>query len=202
MDEVVILGASGHSKVIIDILKRKGGYIPSLVVDDDPKSELFFGIKLKKRDKENLDGKNVIIAIGNNRIRKKISQDLLSSKFIKAIHPTAVIDETARISEGTVVMANVSINVGAKIGKHCIVNTASVIDHDCELEDYVHISPNASLAGNVKVGEGTQVGIGACVIQNVRIGKNVMIGAGAVIIRDVPDGVTVVGNPGRIIKIR
>jgi acetyltransferase EpsM len=67
--------------------------------------------------------------------------------------------------------------------------------------DFVHISPNAALAGNVKVGEGTQVGIGACVMQNITIGKWATIGAGAVIIRDVPDYAVVVGNPGRIVRM-
>jgi acetyltransferase EpsM len=97
-------------------------------------------------------------------------------------------------------MANVSVNVHTTIGRHVILNTNCCVDHDCVLEDFVHISPHASLAGNVQVGEGTQIGIGASIKQNIRIGKWVMIGAGAVIIRDVPDYSVVVGNPGRIIK--
>jgi acetyltransferase EpsM len=86
------------------------------------------------------------------------------------------------------------------IGKHCIINTNSSVDHDCIIEDFVHLSPNVALAGAVLVGEGTHIGIGACIIQGIKIGKWCTIGAGSVIIRDIPDGSTVVGNPGRIIK--
>ncbi len=92
------------------------------------------------------------------------------------------------------------INVDTKIGKHCIINTAASIDHECVLEDFVHISPNATLSGGVYVGEGTHIGSGAVIVPNIKIGKWATIGAGAVIIRDVPDYATVVGNPGRIIK--
>ncbi|WP_449398442.1 hypothetical protein [Chryseobacterium wanjuense] len=97
-------------------------------------------------------------------------------------------------------MPGVTINAIVKVGRHCIVNTNASIDHDCILEDFVHISPNVALGGNVYVGEGTHVGIGVNVIQGITIGKWCTIGAGAVIISDVPDGCTVVGNPGRIIK--
>ena len=98
-------------------------------------------------------------------------------------------------------MPQVVVNADVTIGKHCILNSGSIIEHDCVLSDYVHISPNASLAGNVSVGEGTQIGIGASVIQGITIGKWVTIGAGAVIIEDVPDFAVVVGNPGRVIKM-
>lgn len=99
-------------------------------------------------------------------------------------------------------MANVSINPSASIGNHCIINTGSIVEHDCVLSDFVHISPKAALAGNVFVGEGTQIGIGAAVIQGIKIGKWVTVGAGAVIIKDIPDYAVVVGNPGKIIKIK
>ena len=97
-------------------------------------------------------------------------------------------------------MAGVIINSGSSIGKHCIVNTGAIIEHDCQISDYVHICPNVSIAGSVIINEGTQVGIGATIIQGIEIGKWVMIGAGAVIINDVPDYAVVVGNPGKVIK--
>ena len=98
-------------------------------------------------------------------------------------------------------MANAAINPGAEIGKHCIINTASIVEHDCKIADFVHISPNASLAGNVTVEEGAHIGIGSSIIQGVTIGKWAVIGAGSVILKNVPDFATVVGNPGRVIKI-
>ncbi len=99
-------------------------------------------------------------------------------------------------------MPKACVNAEVKIGKHCIVNTASVIEHECVIEDFVHISPNATLAGNITVKEGAHIGIGANIIQGVNIGKYAVIGAGAVVISDVPDYAVVVGNPAKLIKIR
>jgi sugar O-acyltransferase (sialic acid O-acetyltransferase NeuD family) len=106
------------------------------------------------------------------------------------------------VGEGTVVFHNSVIQAGSVIGKHCIINTAASIDHDCKLEDFVHISPNATLSGNVKVGEGSHIGAGATIIQGITIGKWCTVGAGAVVIKDVPDYATVVGVPARVIKLK
>ena len=97
-------------------------------------------------------------------------------------------------------MAGVAIEADTLIGKHCIINTFSSINHECRIGDFVHISPNATLCGGVEVGEGSWIGAGAVVIQGIKIGKNCMIGAGAVVIRDVPDGTTVAGNPAKRIN--
>jgi len=97
-------------------------------------------------------------------------------------------------------MANTAINSGTKIGENVIINTGATVDHDCVLEDYVHISPGAHLAGNVYVGELTHIGIGASLIQGVKIGRNVIIGAGAAVINDLPDNVTAVGVPAKVLK--
>jgi serine acetyltransferase len=87
------------------------------------------------------------------------------------------------------------------VKSNCIINTAAVIEHDCVIEDYVHISPNVTICGHVKIGKGTHVGAAAVIIPGIKIGAWCTIGAGAVVIRDIPDGATVVGNPGRIIKL-
>jgi len=194
---MILYGASGHAKVILNILKLNR--IPVSHIFDDAAPYQFMGFDVSKPIQELKD--EVIISIGRNSTRKKISETLMGKKFGKAIHPVAIIDDTVKIEEGTVVMGNAIINADTKIGKHCIINTSASVDHDCELDDFVHISPNATLSGNVKVGQGTHIGSGAIVIPGITIGKWANIGAGAVIIRDVPDGATVVGNPGKIIKI-
>lgn len=197
-----LFGASGHGKVVVDIIKTSVKELQiEVVYDDNPKvtSLLDIPVLLSNPEVLNNQAHQWLISIGNNKFRKQISEKIKGS-FFKAIHYNAIISETSTIGEGTVVMANAVINPEAKIGKHCIINTNAIIEHDCIIEDYVHISPNVALAGNVIVEEGTHIGIGACVIQGVKIGKWCTIGAGAVIIHDVPDGVTVVGNPGRIIK--
>lgn len=202
MNEVYLYGASGHAKVIYDILlKSKSGIVKGFI-DDNLNQKMFCHLPLYKPSDIDLSHKNLIISIGNNKTRKKITKLFDNSKFLKAIHPSSVISENVNIGEGTVIMANAIINFDVSIGKHCILNTSCSIDHDCVIDDFVHISPNASLAGDVKVGKGTHIGIGACVIQGITIGKNVTIGAGSVIIRDVPDNVIVVGNPGKMIKFK
>lgn len=194
---MILFGASGHAKVILDILFLNRVSVEK-IIDDHPSFEKLFKIPVEKNTSD-FEGLEAIISIGNNGIRKSIAEKY-SLHYQKAIHPKSTISQFSEIGEGTVVMANAVLNPGCKIGTHCIINTAAIIEHDCVLEDFVHISPNAALAGNVFVGEGTHIGIGASIIQGIKIGKWATIGAGAVIIRDVPEFATVVGNPGKIIK--
>src|SRR5690606_11299955 len=183
-----LFGASGHCKVVIDILRfSDNGVAIEAVYDDRPKAKEISGVPIRLAVESVLKlGKEWIVTIGNNRVRKEVVKRICSD-FIHALHPSAVISPDAVLGGGSVVMANVVINAGAEIGKHCILNSAAVVEHECELADFVHISPNAALAGNVSVGEGTHIGIGASVIQGIRVGKWATIGAGAVVIRDIPD---------------
>lgn len=198
-DSVILYGGSGHCKVIIDILQN-ATIIIDCVLDDNATSETILGCKIFNASAFALDEKsNLILSIGNNKVRKALSQKL-KVNYTKALHPKAIISKFASIDVGTVVMAGAIINPDVKIGKHCIINSGAIIEHDCFIDDFVHISPNASLAGNVTVGEGTHFGIGAVVIQGIKIGKWATIGAGTVIIKDIPDFAVVVGNPAKVIK--
>lgn len=200
-NKVILYGASGHCKVIIDILECSNVGIKN-IVDDNPKSTTILGKSVVHSSEISLQPTDsVILSIGNNKVRKKLSNQF-NVNFVTAIHPTAIVSQHNSIGAGTVVMAGAIINPDATIGNHCIINSGAVVEHDCIIENYVHISPNASLAGGVEVGEGSQVGIGATIIQGIKIGKWVVIGAGAVIINDVPDHSVVVGNPGKVIKIK
>lgn len=201
-NRIFLYGASGHAKVICEILEAQHR-IPYGLIDDNPliTSLLEYPVYNTLEHASVAANDQFIISIGNNCIRKAVTAKLNGVKFTSAIHPSAVISPRSEVGGGTVVMPNVSVNVHSNIGMHVILNTNCSIDHDCVVEDFVHISPNAALAGNVMVGEGTQIGIGASIMHNIRIGKWVTVGAGAVIIRDVPDYAVVVGNPGRIIKM-
>lgn len=192
-----LYGASGHSKVIIEIAELLSKPIEGLI-DDNPTIHQIFDYPVFHEIPSNLN--ELFISIGNNRIRKHIHQRYIQLFFPTLIHPSVNISSRITIKEGCVVMAGASINSSVFIGNQAIINTNASIDHDCSIEDYVHISPNVALAGNVTVGEGTHIGIGSCVIPGIKIGKWCTIGAGAVIIRDIPDYSTVVGNPGRIRK--
>jgi acetyltransferase EpsM len=194
-----IYGASGHSKVIIEIIEKLGRKI-NLLFDDDLQKKHLLDYKVTN-DPSTFELKSVlwIIGIGNNIARKKIVEKYPLA-FGVVIAKEANISIRTEIGRGTVIMPGVSINSSSKIGMHSIINTNSSIDHDCVLEDYVHLSPNATLCGGVTVHEGTQIGAGAVIIPGIKAGKWCTIGAGAVIIKDIPDYSTVVGNPGKLIR--
>jgi sugar O-acyltransferase (sialic acid O-acetyltransferase NeuD family) len=197
---IYLYGAGGHAKVIIEILQDHN--VAGMVAIDESKKGNVLHVPISHKsipEKLNADDQ-LIIAIGNNAIRMRISKQRTDVSYAKAIHRSCNISPSASIGAGTVAMAGVSVNADTVIGQHVILNTNCCIDHDCKIGNYVHVSPNAALAGNVQVGEGTQLGIGACVIPGIKIGKWATIGAGAVIIDDVPDYAVVMGNPGRIIK--
>ena len=196
---MILIGASGHAKVIIDILEKSGQTVDFLV-DTNENIKQLCGIPVIHQDeyKEELQHE-LILSIGENQLRKRLAA-FFSTRFGKAIHPGAILASNVAIGEGTVVMVGAVVNSSTRIGRHCIINTAASIDHDCQIGDYAHISPNATLCGTVSVGEGAQVGAGAAVIPNVHIGSWAMIGAGTVVISDIPDHAVAVGNPARIIK--
>lgn len=204
--KLLIYGASGHAKVVIDIIEHQGLYEIIGLIDDaqERHGQEFFGYRV-------LGGQEIVsqhqqcsilIAIGNNATRKKLQETVtaLGYELATAVHPSACLGRDVSIGRGTVIMAQAAINSGTVIGEGVIVNTGATIDHDCHIGDFAHISPGAHLAGNVTVGALTQIGIGACVIPGVRIGEHTLIGAGAVVIDDIPDNVTAVGVPAKVIK--
>lgn len=201
MSSLVLYGAGGHAKVIYDIMLSNNLSLEYLV-DDNPTSNFFHHISVFEPQKELLQNKQVIVAVGNPYLREKIVNRIKNfCDFQILIHHSSFVSGFSKLGEGTVVMPQACINAEVKVGKHCIINTSSVIDHDCLIEDFVHISPSVTLAGNVTVKKGAQIGIGARVIPGITIGENAIVGAGTIVIKDVPDGATVVGNPGAIIKI-
>lgn len=201
--KVVIIGAGGHAKVIADIVVRSQDILLGFLDDNLEKEKKVICnykvlgkieecIKLKEQNNEI----QFIIAIGSNLIRKKIVEKY-KLNYYTAIHPSAQIGLEVKIEEGTVVMANACINSCAKIGKHSIINTGAIIEHDNIIENFVHISPQAALAGTVKVGESTHVGIGAIIKNNIEICSNCTIGSGAVVVKNIIEEGTYVGVPAR-----
>jgi acetyltransferase EpsM len=191
-----LYGASGHAKVVIELLEAAGIKVAGLFDDNASLDHLWeYPVSRMPATVE----APMIITIGNNTIRKKIA-DTYGVEYGKVAHPRAVISPRAHIHVGTVIMGGVTINADTIIGHHCIINTNASVDHDCVIGDFVHISPNVALCGGITVGEGTHIGAGAVVKPGVKIGKWVTVGAGTVVLKDIPDGKTVVGNPGKIIK--
>ena len=201
MNSMYLYGASGHAKVIIDILKSKGVEILGLF-DDNPniKSLLNYPV-VGNYSPGILKNNSLIITIGVNATRQKIVSSLPSDIIYGvAIDASALISDSARVGCGTVVMQGAVIQSSTIIGRHCIINTQASVDHDCVIEDYVHISPNSCLCGGVTIGEGTQVGAGSVIVPGIKVGKWSVVGAGSVVLRDFPDNVLVFGNPAKIVK--
>lgn len=201
--EIVIIGASGHGKVIADIVASNGNVVKGFLDDDNEiqgKTIIGFPVLGKIDDYKKFTDCEFVIAIGNSHIREKIVKSL-DVKWHTAVHPKAVVSNfDITIGEGTVIMANAVVNPSTKIGKHCIINTGAVVEHDNVLGDYVHISPNATLAGTVMVGKSTHICVGACVKNNINICADCIIGAGATVVRDITESGTYVGVPVRKIK--
>jgi len=195
---VWIYGASGHGKVILDILQKLNVHVAGFL-DDDDSLHVFMDYKVIRPAE--LTGHNfeVAMAIGDNQTRKKVVERSRYN-FAPAIHPSAVISANATIEEGTVIMAGAIIQSGCSIGKHVIINTGAIVDHDCAIGDFAHISPGAVLCGNVTIGDCTWVGAGSTIIEGITVGRNVIVGAGSLIREDVPESVLVVGNPQRTVR--
>ncbi|MDH4186052.1 MAG: acetyltransferase [Nitrospira sp.] len=206
---VIVFGAGGHAKVVVDVLEQMGAYQIVGLVDDSLELKGTvrgdYSVLGNKDDLAGMSGADidgVIVALGDNYRRKLVCKEVERMGFtlISAIHPSAVIGSRVRIGAGTLVVAGVVVNVDAEIGVNVIVNTGATVDHDCRIGAHVHLSPGVHLAGRVSVGALTHVGIGAVVLPNLTIGANCVVGAGSVVRENVPDGVVVVGNPARVIR--
>lgn len=192
--EIIIVGASGHGKVIADIIEKSGDKVVGFLDDDLTKKGVIGPVCdcVKHKDKQ------FIIGIGNTQIRKRIAEEYPELSYYTAIHPTAVISGDVKIAEGTAIMANAVINASATVGAHSIINTSSVVEHDNVIGDFVHISPGAVLCGGVFVGDQTHIGAGAVVRNNVTICGNVTVGCGACVVKDITKRGIYIGTPAKV----
>lgn len=202
-EQVIVIGASGHGKVVADIVRRSGNTLLGFLDDNETLSPEIAGIPVlgKVADYAKYPDVSFVIGIGNSAIREKIVRQLDGVRWYTAIHPFAVISALeTQIGVGSVIMANAVINPSAYIGAHCIINTSAVVEHDNHIGDFTHISVGAKLGGAVSIGAYAWVGIGATVSNNVSICDHCIIGAGAVVICDIKESGTYVGVPARKIK--
>ena len=207
---VIILGAGGHAKVLIDALRLQSVEILG-IVDADPskKWQELMGVAVIGSDEEVMkyspQSVRLVNGIGSVRIsmiRRQIFQHFKSKgyQFERVIHPSSIISAVVELSEGTQIMAGVIIQTGSMVGANTIINTRASVDHDCQIGDHIHISPGSVLSGGVVVGENVHIGTGAVIVQGVQIGANSLVAAGAVVIRNVQNDVIVAGVPARELK--
>jgi sugar O-acyltransferase (sialic acid O-acetyltransferase NeuD family) len=210
MTRCLVVGAGGHGRVVLDILRARGEHQPIGFIDSN--SELvgrrIDGLKVlgtlddlpQLRTKLRIDG--AVVAIGDNGVRREFAQRITESglPLINAIHPSANLAGNATIGTNVVIAAGALVCAHCQIGDSVILNTGCIVDHESMIGTATHVCPGARLAGRVAIESGAFVGIGATVIQNIRVGCESVIGAGAVVIEDVPPLTTVVGVPARPIK--
>ncbi len=207
VQKIFVYGASGHGKVVGDILLASKN--PAFVGFIDDRAELrdtrvlglpVFGDGQWLQEQVRVARVGVALGVGDNSVRQKLAENCISwgTELVTLVHPTASISKSARLGRGTVVMAQAAINADAKIGAGAIVNTSAVVEHDVEIGDFANVSPNAVMGGASRLGTLSHLCIGASAIPCVSIGANTIVGAGSVVVRDIPDGVVAFGVPARV----
>ncbi|MWW23663.1 acetyltransferase [Algibacter lectus] len=210
---IVVIGASGHASVIIDIIERQNEYnIFGLIDSFKPIGSKLFNYEVLGTE-DNLPDLiqtnhiiGGIIAIGDNFDRRqmhlKIEALQLSFKYVSAIHPNAIIGKNVSIAEGVSIMPGTVANANASIGAFCILNTSSSLGHDCVMKPFSSLAPGVNVAGHVTIQTCSSIGIGSCVIGGVSIGAHTHVGAGSTVIKDINSFKIAYGNPAQEIRDR
>jgi sugar O-acyltransferase (sialic acid O-acetyltransferase NeuD family) len=195
---IILQGGGDHAQVVLDCLQALGENVIGIF---DPKfsGDLFGVPQLGNYDASYAPEAKAIIAIGDNKLRKKVVQ-FTRHEFTSTIHSSVILSSRATVGVGSMLLHRAVIQANCIIGNHVIINTSAQVDHDCVIADFVHLAPGSVLCGRVSVGEGSFIGAGSVVIPGVKIGKWATIGAGTVVVRDVLDYQVVVGNPAHVIK--
>jgi sugar O-acyltransferase (sialic acid O-acetyltransferase NeuD family) len=210
---IAVIGSSGHAKVVIDIVQQQGKYKIVGLLDrfrSAGEQTLGYSILGKEEDLPELerahDLKGAIIAIGDNFVRSQVAarvrQVAPNLAFVSAIHPSASIATEASIGEGTVVMAGVCVNSCSSIGRFCILNTRSSLDHDSTLEDFASLAPGVTTGGNCHIGQYSAIGIGAVLLHGIDIGEHTVVGAGSLVTNPIQSLVVAYGSPATTIRNR
>lgn len=212
MGKIVLIGAGGHCKVIIDLIKSIDKYEIVGIINKDLEIKEVLGVPVIGDDsklKEIYDYgiSNAFICIGaldNTIIRSVIYRQLkeIGFKLPVLIHKNSIVSKFSSIGDGTCILPGAIVNAGVRIDENCIINTASIVEHECNIKSNVHISPNACLGGGVSVGDNSHIGIGSTIIQGIKVGKNVTVGAGSVVINNIQDNNVVVGVPGKVLRVK
>jgi sugar O-acyltransferase (sialic acid O-acetyltransferase NeuD family) len=212
-NRIVLLGASGHAKVVADAAQREGRWQVVGFLDQRAQpGQRHFGLPVlgTEADLPRLVSEGIVdgifVSIGDNYSRQQAVERLRQSApqvpFVSIVHPDASVAQSVLLSEGSVVLAGCRVNADARIGAHCVLNTQTSLDHDSVLEDFVSLAPGAVTGGNVRIGTASTISLGASVIHGVQIGAHCVVGAGSTVLTDLPDHVVAYGTPARVVRSR
>lgn len=204
--KILLVGAGGHCKVILDLLLRSKEFKVAGIIDKKERiGERILGVPVNGTDPDlprfiKAGVKHCFISVGSvgdPRLRVKLYDLAKNAGFVfpNLVSPRAIVSSYASLGNGNFIAPGVIINAGSKVGDNCIINTGAIIEHDCVIGDHVHVASGSVLSGGVSVGDYTHIGTGAFVIQNLKIGERTIIGAGSVVTRDVRKNVLAYGNP-------
>ncbi|WP_088339545.1 acetyltransferase [Robiginitalea sediminis] len=213
MKNILIFGASGHGSVVLDIVENEGLYTPVGFLDSFKETgSLVNGYPVLGTENDlveivtRFDVVGGIVAIGDNWVRRRIVHEILrimpDFRFVRAIHPNAVLGRDVEIGEGTVVMPGVIVNANSRIGRHCILNTRCSLGHDGQMADYSSLAPMVCAGGNFRLGYCSAIGLGANIIENISIDQHSVVGAASLVIDPVPALSVAFGSPARVIRGR
>lgn len=203
----IIYGASGHGKVVADILQACGTEIEGFIDDDPLKSGEMFGLRILGDAKYLVEraGRgpiSVALGIGDNLARSVVAERCVTvdARLLTAVHPSATVAASAKIAPGVVIMAHAVVNADAVIERGAIINTGAIVEHDCRVGNFAHLSPKVAIGGHVEIGDLSWLGIGVAVIPKVKVGTGSIVGAGATVLTDVENWVVAIGTPARILR--
>ncbi|MFZ1575530.1 MAG: acetyltransferase [Chromatiaceae bacterium] len=210
---VLIIGAAGQARALVDVIHAEGRRrIVGLIDSFQAPGTARLGYRILGGEAEvprllvEHGIADVVIAIGDNVQRaamfERIQKAVPAARLVGAIHPAAVVAGDVEVGEGTVMMPGAVAVSGARIGRGCILNTNSSLDHDGILADWSSLAPGVATGGRVRIGRRSAIGLGANLIEGIRIGDDTLVGAGALVLHDLPDRVVAFGVPARIIRTR
>lgn len=206
MEKIVLIGAGGHCKSVLDSLLELKTYDVIGITDMQTNLEIM-GVKVIGNDDilEELFNSGInnafisLGSIGDTNIRRRIYNNLkkIGFKLPTIIDKTAIVSKYATVGEGVFIGKGAIINSSAYIGKNAIINSGAIVEHDCSIGEFVHIAPGTTMSGGVSIGDNSHIGTGSSIIQGISIGESCIIGAGSVVVKNIEDNSKVYGNPGR-----
>lgn len=203
-NKIILVGSSGHAKVIVEILESLNyeiiGYVDSFAeIGSKVDGYKILGNEFVLYDTKKIGTNNVCIAIGNNHQRRAMFQKIeaINSKILypNIISKRSQISKNVSIGKGNVIMDNSIIHTSSVLGDFNIINTSSIIEHDCSINNFISVSPGSIICGNVTIKNESFIGAGSVVIQKTEIGEKTIIGAGSVVISNCDDHSLYLGNP-------